>query len=72
MAHQSEATAPPICVAGRRSPVGIAECVDRVIQIVENIAIGPTLGMQGIGRGWAACRLLVSILFMIIFYKSLV
>ncbi len=42
------------------------------IQIVEERTIGPTLGMQNIEQGLEACLagLLVSILFMIIFYKK--
>lgn len=42
------------------------------IQIVEERTIGPTPGMQNIEQGLEACLayLLVSILFMIIFYKK--
>ncbi|MBJ3814786.1 protein translocase subunit SecD [Shimwellia pseudoproteus] len=42
------------------------------IQIVEERTIGPTLGMQNIKQGLEACLwgLLVSIAFMIIFYKK--
>lgn len=42
------------------------------IQIVEERTIGPTTGMQNIEQGLEACLagLLVSILFMIIFYKK--
>ena len=42
------------------------------IQIVEERTIGPTPGMQNIEQGWRVCLagLLVSILFMIIFYKK--
>lgn len=41
------------------------------IQIVEERTIGPTLGMQNIKQGTEACLagLVVSILFMIFFYK---
>ncbi len=42
------------------------------IQIVEERTIGPTLGMQNIKQGLEACLagLVVSILFMILFYKK--
>lgn len=42
------------------------------IQIVEERTIGPTLGMQNIKQGLEACLayLVVSILFMIFFYKK--
>lgn len=42
------------------------------IQIVEERTIGPTTGMQNIKQGLEACLagLVVSILFMILFYKK--
>ena len=42
------------------------------IQIVEERTIGPTLGMQNIKQGLEACLwgLLISIVFMVIFYKK--
>ncbi|XQK39648.1 protein translocase subunit SecD [Escherichia coli] len=60
-----------------RSPSAVtaAACLGALIapiQIVEERTIGPTLGMQNIEQGLEACLvgLLVSILFMIIFYKK--
>ncbi|XMR51698.1 protein translocase subunit SecD [Escherichia coli] len=60
----------------QRSPqpgaAAACRCPDCPIQIVEERTIGPSLGQQNIDSGMEACLagLLVSILFMIIFYKK--